>query len=393
METGKAFAKCRLVLLVVTINCICIAGHSEDQISQSDRLQGRLESFLGQPEMTLQRLFDSERFPNIVVTKRGTVVAVFGNRCVRARRSEDGGQTWGPEITIADPGFMGGGTTVEESSGDLLVFVEDHHPPAPLTLYRSRDDAVTWAPEPCVIHPDKNGNTPSMHMNEKGITLLRGPHAGRLIRPSRYYGENNSKDQWSEHYTNAIYSDDAGKTWHTSAPFPENGTGEAALEELSDGTVYYNSRVHWDQRPQNTRRRHAFSRDGGQTWQDFAIVTILPDGTQDRSYGLMGGLTRLPVADRDILIFSNIDTPGSERERATVWASLDGGRTWPVKRLVYEGRSAYSALTAGRPGTASEGHIYLHFEGGPGTSASSVARFNLSWLLEGELTGDGTIPD
>ncbi|MCP4513089.1 MAG: exo-alpha-sialidase, partial [Fuerstiella sp.] len=92
-----------------------------------------------------------------------------------------------------------------------------------------------------------------------------------------------------------------------------------------------------------------------------------------------------------VLIFSNIDTPNAKRERGTVWVSMDGGMTWPVKRLVYEGASAYSSLTAGRPGTPSEGWIYLHFEGGP-EGGSQVARFNLSWLIAGEPTGDGTIP-
>ena len=106
----------------------------------------------------------------------------------------------------------------------------------------------------------------------------------------------------------------------------------------------------------------------------------------------MHGLIRLPVEGRDILVFSNIDTPNPKRERCTVWASFDGGETWPVKRLVYDGASAYSSLTAGRPGTPSEGWIYLHFEGGP-KGGSQVARFNLSWLLKGDLTGDGTLPE
>ncbi|MCA9203649.1 MAG: exo-alpha-sialidase, partial [Planctomycetales bacterium] len=133
----------------------------------------------------------------------------------------------------------------------------------------------------------------------------------------------------------------------------------------------------------------AISEDGGMTWKDFAIVDILPDGHQHRSYGCMGGLTRLPVQDRDVLIFSNIDTSNPVRERATVWASFDGGKTWPVKRLVFEGPSAYSALAAGRPGTPSEGWIYLHFE----SQGSKVARFNLAWLLAGKRTGDGELPN
>jgi sialidase-1 len=355
-------------------------------------LEGPLEPFLGEPRFDMQQAFDSERFPNIVVALDGTVLATWGTTSIRVRRSEDGGETWGEQVVIAEPGFQGGGTTVDETTGDVLVFVEERHPPAPLTIYRSRDNGKSWrADEGTVIRPDSRGNVPSMHMNEAGITLRHGPHAGRLLRPSRYYAGGNRQSEWPNHYTNAIHSDDGGRTWQASEPFPENGTGEAAVAELSDGRIYYNSRVHWGERPKNTRRRSAISHDGGQTWQDWQVVDTLPDGDQHRSYGLMGGLVRLPVAGRDILIFSNIDTDQPTRERATVWASVDGGKTWPVKRLVHDGRSAYSSLTAGRPGTASEGWIYLHFEGGP-SGASQVARFNLSWLLAGEATGDGEIP-
>ena len=369
-----------------------LLGSTQECLRADHHVEGSIKPFVGEPALQMVQVFEKERFPNVVVTMKGTVIATWGTSSVRARRSEDGGKTWGAVITISKPGFQSGGLTVDEKSGDILAFVEDHHPPAPLKVFRSTDDGNTWAEANVKVHPDSKGNMPSMHMNEHGITLRHGKFKGRLIRPSRFYGKKNSREEWPNHYTNAVYSDDRGKTWHTSDPFPENGTGEATLAELSDGRIYYNSRVHWQERPRNTRRRSAISHDGGKTWDEWKIVAILPDGHQHRSYGCMGGLTRLAIEGKDILVFSNIDTPNATRERATVWASFDGGQTWPVKRLVFDGPSGYSSLTSGRPGTTSEGQIYLHFEGGP-HGGGSIARFNLSWILEGELTGDGSIPE
>ncbi len=349
-----------------------------------------LRPFLDEPKFDVQEVFRGERFPNVVVATDGTVVATWGRNRYVVRRSEDGGESWGPEITVADPGFHGGGAVVDERSGHILVFVEAGHPPAPLTVYRSTDHGRTWKEQDVVIHPDEKDNVPSMHMNERGITLRHGKHAGRLLRPSRSYTGGNAREYWPQHYTNAIYSDDGGKIWHTSAPFPANGTGEATLAELSDGRIYYNSRRHLSTDGLNPRMRHiAYSEDGGATWKDLSVSDVLPDGDQDRDYGLMAGLVRLPVQGRDILVFSNIISPGG-RHNGHVWASFDGGRTWPIKRQVEEGRFAYSSLAAGRPGTLSEGWIYLLYEGSGG---GRIARFNLAWLLEGEPTGDGEVPE
>ena len=188
--------------------------------------EGGLESFLGEPELDVQQVYQGGRFPNVVVAVDGTVLALWQG--VKVRRSTDGGRTWGPEIMVGE-GFMGGGTIVNEANGEILAFVEKNHPPAPLTIYRSKDHGKSWSAIESVIKPDANGNVPSMHMNEAGITLRHGKHAGRLIRAARHYAGQNHRDKWPEHYTTAIYSDDGGKTWNTSKPFAEMGTGEAAL--------------------------------------------------------------------------------------------------------------------------------------------------------------------
>jgi hypothetical protein len=193
------------------------------------------------------------------------------------------------------------------------------------------------------------------------------------------------------HYTHALFSDDGGRTWKASEPFPVMGCGEACIAELSDGTLHYNTRRHWAPvREDALWRWSGESKDGGMTWQNPRRSDILPDGDPATTYGLMGGLVRLPVLGRDILLFSNIVSQKG-RKNGHVWASFDGGKTWPCRRQIFEGNFAYSALNAGRPGTPSAGWIYLLYEGGP-QGGGTVARFNLSWLLEGEKTGHGELP-
>lgn len=383
------FQRAFLVILLAVVSSSGMAQHNVNPFWHD-----------GEPVIEIQQIFSDERLPNIVVAKDGSIVAVWGWGEVRVRRSENGGETWGEEITVS-PGLNGGGAVVDENTGDILIFTEERHPPAPLHVFRSRDHGKTWVEEDVAIHPDVHGNIPSMSMNETGITLQHGEYEGRLIRPSRFYGEGNDQEYWPEHYTNAIYSDDGGRTWHTSDPFPVMGTGEAALAELSDGRIYYNSRRHLSTDGLNPRMRYiAWSDDGGETWTDLSVSNELPDGAQHVDYGLMGGLVRLPVDGYDILLFSNIDVPVTEedenipheqrttrRERGTVWASFDGGKTWPVKRLVDEGTFAYSSLAAGREGTPGEGWIYLLYESSTSRDENGrahVARFNLDWVTEGK---------
>lgn len=339
------------------------------------------------PLFEKQMLFEGGRFPNVVVAKNGTVVTTWGKEKCVSRRSVDGGATWQSEVNIGS-GINGGGLTVDENSGQLINFVEKgEHPPAPILSYFSSDQGQSWQAKKIKIHPDNNGNPPSMHMNEHGITLKNGIHKGRLVRTSRYYGKGNEREYWPSHYTNAIYSDNGGKTWHTSNPFPVNGTGEAAIVELSDGSLYYNSRRHLSTDGLNPRMRYiASSSDGGQNWENLYVSKELPDGEQNRDYGLMAGLDRLPFDGHDILIFSNIDSY-SGRKNGTVWLSFDGGKSWPLKKVIEEGGFKYSSLAVGRKNTPSEGYIYLLYETGTKNDIHAygggiIARFNLSWLMK-----------
>ena len=83
---------------------------------------------------------------------------------------------------------------------------------------------------------------------------------------------------------------------------------------------------------------------------------------------------------REVLLFS---APGrrDKRDDITIRASLDGGVTWPISRLLKEGPGNYTWLAVGRKDTPSEGMIYLL------SNKDWMARFNNAWLLEGSSQG------
>jgi sialidase-1 len=359
-----------------------------------------VDEFLGEPLFVpMQQLWEKRGgWGGVLTTPDGIVVAFRSPGGGEIRLSRDGGLTWTESAAIdpaGDPALANGGNAlVDETTGELL-YVN----PQEQWLYRSRNSAASWTREAIEVRPDGNGRLPGIEgagAMQCGITLAFGEHRGRLLSPARIMGPENSNDvPWRPyHYSTAIFSDDRGRTWQTSSPFPVMGTGEAAIAELSDGRLLYNSREHMSR----GNRFFATSYDGGSLWIEARRSPDLPDGPRGTSYGLMGGMLRLPIAGRDILLASNVDTDAGAmpaqtgasiaggREKITVWASFDGGETWPVKRLVYDGPSAYSNLGVGRSGTPSQGRIFLIFEGGPQGShaAVQVVAFNLAWLLDGQ---------
>lgn len=382
---------CTCFLLLAPSAVLCAESRQQETSGSRFAMAARLEEYLGEPALVpMQPLWKGRGGWSIVTAPDGTVVAFQSPGGGNCRRSRDGGQTWDADIEIASEAKEGN-ALVDETKGDIL-FVN----PKAKCLFRSRDQGVSWTREGIQVLPDGFELTPSsVTAMQSGITLAFGKHPGRLIMPARIMGPKHSNDvAWRPyHYSTAIYSDDGGAVWQTSKPFPVLGTGEATLAELSDGSILYNSREHMSR----GNRFFAWSHDGGELWINAYRSPDLPDGARGTSYGCMGGMLRLPVAERDILLYSNLDTDAGEmparvgastnkgREKITVWASFDGGRTWPVKRLVYDGPSAYSNLGVGRSGTPSQGKIFLLFEGGPTGcyEAVQVVSFNLSWLLSG----------
>ena len=309
------------------------------------------------------------------------------------KRSEDGGKTWSDHQMIGnrvdldwkalgigpyDGSGWGkeehhsratlGTSIIDESTGEIMLFITAMYP-APY-MYKSMDHGKTWKLEKIRYGKDSRGFMPLPNAAcDPGINIKHGPHKGRLLVPARVF-PNYIKHEESKGYTNAAYSDDHGKTWIPSEPFPLDGTGESGLVELSDGTIYINSRTH----TRKGNRWVAYSDDSGETWRDLRQDDELFDGPPDM-YGCKAALMRLDRDDGDILLFSS-PTPHLEgRKNIRVWVSFDGGKTWPHNRLIKKGPGNYTWLTQGRKGTPSEGYIYLL------SGKDWMARFNMAWLL------------
>jgi sialidase-1 len=265
-----------------------------------NEFEGELEAFMGKPLFTMQQLFTKRGGRNIVSAKDGTVLAIHHGT---VRRSVDGGKTWSEAAKIGPD--AGGNAIVDEKTGRVMLVVPTGH------RWSSDDAGQTWKREEIKVLPNKMGHGAGgkdLNANcfQPGVTLQFGKFKGRLITPLRWSPSNSL--MWRPViYNTAMYSDDRGKTWQTTNPFPVLGTGEAALAEISDGRILYSSREHMTR----GNRFFAWSYDGGERWLNFWRSDVLPDGARGTSYGCMSGLIRLPVKGRDILVYSNLDTAGA----------------------------------------------------------------------------------
>jgi sialidase-1 len=363
-----------------------------------------------EPSLVHTRLFENGklkdgqnvfyRIPGIAVAKDGTILAFCNGRVGTARdgctyvqallrRSKDNGKTWEPMQTLLDkPGWGASscGAVADPTTGEIMF--EAFLRPASLearkayeaspeprelagkVIGRSVDNGKTWKFEKMIVEPNRHGMVAFSGGSDSGIVLKTGPKKGRLMIPGRsgykHYG-----------YNCALYSDNHGKTWKTSGFVPG---GEGCLVELSDGRLYFNSRIG----PEGWRLT-AVSKDQGETWSQFADSQWL----RDCAVGSSDSLVAVPesVAGRHMVVFTN---PSFYRPRASYWdrrkmtatVSLDDAKTWPIKKTIFEGPSGYSASTL-----AADGSILVLYEKGVKfyrDKGISIARFNTAWLFDGK---------
>ncbi len=293
------------------------------------------------------------RIPGIVTLPDGTLVAVADKRIntlndlpgdidVVCRRSTDGGHTWSPYITIAEHDSLGGygdpAIVRDRRTGDLIV-ISLHgqglwqKTPGEISVSRSTDGGLTWQP-PVNINPQILTNDPNGKQPIKCCSAFATSGAALQLKNGRLMFVLVTRQEGVEGFPcYAIYSDDSGRTWHAADnPATLNGD-ESKVAQLPDGTVMMSIRNRF-----SGPRMFSISKDNGKTWSE------LPKDFADlHDVACNGDFITYRHNGRDYLIQSL--PAGPWRDNITLYASADGGRTWPMSHRVCAGPGAYSAIT------------------------------------------------
>ena len=346
-------------------------------------------------------------------------------------RSTDGGATWTlEEENWWEPETRGqSASVVDGTTGEIFLFSsgtwpidDDHGAPlseewmivnyekgremgAKMTMDRSSDDGRSWEK---IDLTDQFFTYPGAGLAwfiGGGIQLQRGPHAGRMIVPGRYFAKEIEEVDPEKHrilhqhaslgpiyddgegqipqcltdeaHNTVVFSDDHGETWQWGGS-AQGFTGESCIVELSDGSVYMNNRNH-DPKSMG-HRSWCISHDGGETFTEFGVTETL---TESRCHASLVRYVDPAGADPDRILFCN--PPAYEgqwqspsrgcgdqcRINQTVRVSYDDCKTWPVSRRVDE-NGGYSSLVVLEDGT-----ILCAFN-------RILCRFNVAWLEQGK---------
>ncbi len=304
--------------------------------------------------------YHTYRIPALAVSTNGTLLAFCEGRKngrgdagridLLVKRSTDGGQTWSRQQvawheqtnTCGNPAPV-----VDRSTGTIWLLMtwnrgEDREAmiingsskdTRRVFVTCSTDDGRTWAqPREITAEVKRTNWTWYATGPGAGIQLEQGPHAGRLLIPCDHI-----EAQTKAGYSHVIFSDDHGRTWRLGGSAPRPGGNECQVVELADGRLMFNMR---NAQRSVRQRQVAFSSDGGATWTEQHPDPNLPEPICQAS---IRRYPSKPPATGSVLLFSN---PASETQRVnlTLRASYDEGSTWPDRRVLFPGPSAYSDL-------------------------------------------------
>ena len=336
-----------------------------------------------------------------VVDKRGSSLGDLPNTIsIMSRRSTDNGKNWSEPVVVAQGGngktYGDPAVVLDKKTGNLIcMFVGDQglwnatpYNRQGIYVSKSTDNGVSWS-EPVAI-------TDQVYANHSGwYAGFAGSGHGLCLKDGRLMfvlAIRATSATGVPLHNYAIYSDDGGDNWTLSTNAATTVGDEAKVVELEDGDILMSIR-----NPSKGNRIFCKSTDRGQTWGKAYFETELKD----------------PACNGDIIRYSYSTDEGSEgksrllhslpestttRETVTVYLSEDDGETWPIKKRLVDGYSAYSSLTVLPDGTigalVEEGKWDSNLPGEDGFQLVFY-RFTMDWLTsdvtEPPVVSEGTL--
>ena len=348
------------------------------------------------------------REQNILVTNSGKIICIVQGRNASSwsdrsgqdllcKISEDMGQSWSEEIKMVSEGeksICPNAAVYDRVKGRIICLYSVFQ--WPFTDAESRksweglknreytihsdDDGLTWSEPREITHMVKADTLTQVFGSGEGIQLKSGPHKGRLIVPGGDFLPPHKR-------VFAWISDDHGESWQSSSVVPNPDQRltpcENAIAELEDGTLLMNERSH-----RIGQRWHSRSEDGGLSWSPFEPVrdlpsiscnaSIIPISYKGKEWILYAGpVGPDPQVKNTKEAYGDKKLSSQEKRRnGVVFASPDGGRSWPVRKLIVPDLFAYSSLME-----LPDGQIALFYEAGDHRDIQLV-RFSPEWLFE-----------
>lgn len=332
------------------------------------------------------------RIPAIVTALDGSLITATDKRWnnpwdlprhidLVIRRSTDRGNSWSEPFTLAgennNVGFGDATLICNQKNGEIIClfasgegFLESSTQ-KPIRTYQSisQDDGVHWS-TPVDITPQIYGleSKDSLTQAWQGAFVSSGN--ATQLRNGRIIAVLVVRETSSRAISNfALYSDDQGRTWQVSPNRIVYNGNEGKIVERSNGDLLASIR-------NRGYRIFNVSTDKGLSWGTPYYQTEISDPSCNGS--LIKYTSRSEGWDVNRMLHS---IPfSSERENLTVLLSYDEGNTWPIKKTIYDGKSAYSSLTILPDGT-----IGMYYEVGEyDIYQMYFARFSLNWLSDGK---------
>lgn len=332
------------------------------------------------------------RIPAIITTNDNALVILTDKRKynsvdlpedidVIAQRSTDNGKTWSEPVTVAqgkgrNKGF-GDVNIIKAKSGKLVALYvggvglwnSTSEKPQGHFMSVSSDNGKTWSPPRDITNQLYGASCPDPVRKHWQASFF-GSGQGLTLRDGRIMAVMVVRESLQNHKLNnyVVYSDDEGETWKVSEKAMDGGD-EAKVVELNDGSILLSSRT-------TGNRLWAKSNDRGVTWGPKNSWTEIWGNACDAD--IVRYTSTLDGFDKNRILHTLPNA--KDRTNVSMWVSYDEGTSWPVKKTICKGESAYSSITILPDGTIG---VYVE-EDESVPYKMYFLNFSLDWLTNGK---------